>query len=310
MIAARVLARHSPRMHRRQFITTSAAAVASAPLLQAEALGKKRRNPFCVFTKPFQSLSYDDLADLIAELGFDGIEGTIRPGGHITPEQVPDELPKMVEALRKRKLELTIMASGINNADDKLNVQQLRVAAKLGVKRYRMGYYKYDLKRPVVKQLDEFRPILKNLVALNKELGIQAVYQNHSGSNYVGAPLWDLHELFKPHDPAHVSVGFDMSHAKAEGTRAWPLHANLLRPRIGALYVKSFKWVDSKRENCSLAEGIVDKKYPRQLIASGFTGPINLHEEYLNHRDPKMIPQHVDAIRKDIVTLKSWLGWS
>ena len=309
MIAARVLARHSSRMHRRQFITTTAAAVASAPLLQAEALGKKRRNPFCVFTKPFQSLSYDDLADLIAELGFDGIEGTIRPGGHITPEQVPDELPKMIEALRKRKLELTIMASGINNADDKLNVQQLRVAAKLGVKRYRMGYYKYDLKRPVAKQLDEFRPILKNLVALNKELGLQAIYQNHSGSNYVGAPLWDLHELFKVHDPKHVAVGFDMSHAKAEGTRAWPLHANLLRPRIGALYVKSFKWVNQHRTNCSLAEGIVDKKYPRQLIASGFTGPINLHEEYLNHRDPKLIPQHVAAIRKDIVTLKSWLGW-
>jgi len=30
----------------------------------------------------------------------------------------------------------------------------------------------------------------------------------------------------------------------------------------------------------------------------------------LNHRDPKMIPQHVAAIRKDIVTLKNWLGWS
>ena len=94
--------------------------MAAALLLHAETLGAKRRNPFCVFTKPFQSLSYDDLADLVAELGFDGIEGTIRPGGHITPEQVPDELPKMVEALRKRNLELTIMASGINNADDKL----------------------------------------------------------------------------------------------------------------------------------------------------------------------------------------------
>jgi sugar phosphate isomerase/epimerase len=308
MIAARVSSRHSRRMQRRQFLTTTVAA-AAASLLHAETLGKKRRNPFCVFTKPFQSLSYDDLADLIAELGFDGIEGTIRPGGHITPEQVPDELPKMVEALRKRKLELTIMASGINNADDKLNVQQLQVAAKLGVKRYRMGYYKYDLKRPVAKQLDEFRPILKNLVALNKELGIQAIYQNHSGSNYVGAPMWDLHELFKAHDPAHVSVGFDLSHAKAEAMRSWPLSANLLRPRIGALYVKSFRWDNNQRKNCSLAEGIVDKKYPRQLIASGFTGPINLHEEYLNHRDPKLIPQHVAAIRKDIVTLKSWLGW-
>ena len=143
----------------------------------------------------------------------------------------------MMAALKKRGLEMTIMASGINNADDKLNIQQLQVAAQLGIKRYRMGYHKYDLKKPVLNQMNELRPVLKNLVALNKELGLQAIYQNHSGSNYVGAPLWDLHELFKAHDPAHLAVGFDMSHATAEGTRAWPLHANLLRPRIGALYV-------------------------------------------------------------------------
>ena len=46
------------------------------------------------------------------------------------------------------------MASGINNADDKLNIRQLQVAAKLGVKRYRMGYHKYDLKQPILKQMN------------------------------------------------------------------------------------------------------------------------------------------------------------
>ena len=255
-------------------------------------------------------LSYDDLADLIAELGFDGIEGTIRPGGQITPEQVPDELPKMMEALKKRGLEMTIMASGINNADDRLNIQQLQVAAKLGVKRYRMGYYKYNLKKPIIDQIDNLRPVLKNLVALNKQLGLQAVYQNHSGSNYVGAPLWDLHELFKAHDPNHLAVGFDMSHATAEGTRAWPLHANLLRPRIGALYVKSFRWKDNKRDNCGLAEGIVDKKYPGQLIKSGYNGPINLHVEYLKPFTRENVPNQIVAIKKDILTLKEWLNWS
>lgn len=293
-------------MNRRQFIT-AATAVAATPSLLAK---QKRKNTFCVFTKPLQMLSYDDLADLIAELGFDGIEGTIRPGGQITPEQVPDELPKMMSALKKRGLEMTIMASGINNADDKLNIQQLQVAAKLGVKRYRMGYHKYDLKKPITGQMDELRPILKNLVALNKELGLQALYQNHSGSNYVGAPLWDLHELFKAHDPKHLAVGFDMSHATAEGTRAWPLHANLLRPRIGALYVKSFRWKDNKRDNCSLDEGIVDKKYPAQLIKSGYTGPINLHVEYLKPFTKENVPNQITAIKKDILTLKEWLNWS
>lgn len=294
-------------MNRRQFLTTTALA---APLLDAESRGKKRRNPYCVFTKPLQMLSYDDLADLIAELGFDGIEGTIRPGGQITPEQVPDELPKMMASLKKRGLEMTIMASGINNADDKLNIQQLQVAAQLGIKRYRMSYHKYDLKKPVLNQMNELRPVLKNLVALNKELGLQAIYQNHSGSNYVGAPLWDLHELFKAHDPAHLAVGFDMSHATAEGTRAWPLHANLLRPRIGGLYVKDFRWTKNKRDNCPLAEGIVDRKYPAQLIASGYTGPINLHVEYLKPFNKENVPNQVAAIKRDSATLKQWLGWS
>ena len=293
-------------MNRRQFITAAAAAAATPSLLAKQ----KRQNSFCVFTKPLQMLSYDDLADLIAELSFDGIEGTIRPGGQITPEQVPDELPKMMEALKKRGLEMTIMASGINNADDRLNIQQLQVAAKLGVKCYRMGYYKYNLKKPIIDQIDNLRPVLKNLVALNKELGLQAIYQNHSGSNYVGAPLWDLHDLFKAHDPKHLSVGFDMSHATAEGTRAWPLHANLLRPRIGALYVKSFRWQDNKRDNCALADGIVDKKYPGQLIKSGYTGPINLHVEYLKPFTRENVPNQIVAIKKDILTLKEWLNWS
>ncbi len=131
-------------MNRRQFITAATAVAATSSLLAKQ----KRKNTFCVFTKPLQMLSYDDLADLIAELGFDGIEGTIRPGGQIVPEQVPDELPKMMSALKKRGVEMTIMASGINNADDKLNIQQLQVAAKLGVKRNRMGYHKDDLKKP------------------------------------------------------------------------------------------------------------------------------------------------------------------
>ena len=294
-------------MNRRTFIASSI--VTSIPAVSA-LTARRERNPLCVFTKPFQSLSYDEMAEIIADLGFDGIEGTIRPGGHITPEQVPDELPKMVEVLRKRKLELTIMASGINNADDKLNIQQLQIAAKLGVKRYRMAYYKYDLKRPIDKQLNELRPTLDNLVALNKELGIQAIYQNHSGSNYVGAPLWDLRELFAKYDPRYVAVGLDMAHMTAEGTRSWPIQANLMKPRIGSLYVKSFRWENNKRKSCPLSEGIVDRKYPRELLKSGFEGPVNLHEEYINHRDPKLVHEHVKAIRKDVATLKEWLGWS
>ena len=78
-------------MNRRQFLTTTALA---APLLAAETHGKKRRNPYCVFTKPLQMLSYDDLADLIAELGFDGIEGTSGPAAKSPPSRCPMSCPR------------------------------------------------------------------------------------------------------------------------------------------------------------------------------------------------------------------------
>ena len=297
-------------LSRRKFVRLCAAAsvgVTAAPLLMAK--DKPPRNKFTLFTKQLEALSYDRLAEAVAEMGFDGIEGTIRPGGHVTPERVPDDLPKFVEALKKRGLELTIMASGINNAKDPLNVQQLRVAAKLGVKRYRMKYFMYDLKKPVAKQLDEIRPALKDLVALNRELGLQAIYQNHSGRDYVGAPLWDLVELFKTHDPKHLAIAFDVGHATLEGTHTHVLQGNLVRPHLGSIYVKSFRREGNKIEWCGLSQGVVEGQWVRALVEADVTVPVNMHEEYIDHRDPKLVPEHLKAMRKDMATLKEWLGW-
>ena len=297
-------------LSRRKFVrlcTAASVGVSAAPLLMAK--DKTPRNKFTLFTKQLEALSYDRLAEAVAEMGFDGIEGTIRPGGHVTPERVPDELPKFVEALKKRGLELTIMASGINNAKDPLNVQQLRVAAKLGVKRYRMKYFMYDLKKPVAKQLDEIRPALKDLVALNRELGLQAIYQNHSGRDYVGAPLWDLVELFKTHDPKHLAIAFDVGHATLEGTHTHALQGNLVRPHLGSIYVKSFRREGNKIEWCGLSQGVVEGQWVRALVEADVTVPVNMHEEYIDHRDPKLVPEHLKAMRKDMATLKEWLGW-
>src|SRR5687767_994497 len=73
---------------------------------QEEATNKKQ--PICVFTKPFNSLSFDQLAEGIKALGADGIEAPIRKGGHIEPREVEDRLPLLVEALRQRGLEITV----------------------------------------------------------------------------------------------------------------------------------------------------------------------------------------------------------
>ena len=44
----------------------------------------------------------DGQAELVAEVGWDGIECPVRSKGQVEPERVEEDLPKMVEALRMK----------------------------------------------------------------------------------------------------------------------------------------------------------------------------------------------------------------
>ena len=297
-------------MNRRQFLAATTAGIAVSKAAMSLAAIKPVRQPICAFTKPFNSLTFDQLADRMAEIGFDGIEAPIRPGGHIEPEQVPDELPKLVEALAKRNLEVTVLTSNINDPRNPLTETVLSPAAKLGIRRYRMQYFKYDLDKSIRQQIENWKPQVRDLAAMNKELGITGLYQNHAGRNYVGAALWDLPLLLDGIDNDQVGVAYDIRHATVEGGTSWPVTFQMVRPHISTVYVKDFQWLESARpKNVPLGEGRIDgPEFVKLLRRSKYDGPISLHEEYLDHKDPQLVPRHLAALKKDLATLKKWLG--
>src|SRR5436189_1216657 len=100
------------QINRRQFAVTSAttaAAFTMAPQLIA-APKPAGRYKFCAFIKFLTALKYDEMADAIAEAGFDGVEVTARQKeAYIHPDRAADELPRLMEVLDKRKLEITIL---------------------------------------------------------------------------------------------------------------------------------------------------------------------------------------------------------
>ena len=55
----------------------------------------------CIFSKHLQFLDYDTLGKIVAEMGFDGIDLTVRTGGHVEPATVKTDLPKAVAESRK-----------------------------------------------------------------------------------------------------------------------------------------------------------------------------------------------------------------
>jgi sugar phosphate isomerase/epimerase len=288
---------------RRHFLKTCAATAALAPLAT---FAKQNRWTFCAFEKPLQFLSYDDMAALMAECGFNGIEATVRKGGHVLPERVEEDLPKMVDALKKHGLEMTILTSDINTADERSR-KVLSTAKQLGITRYRMLWYNYDLSKPVRPQLEAIRPQVQDLVAMNREIGVQALYQNHSGAKMVGAPLWDIYDVIREHDPKHISIAFDIMHATAEGGLDWPIQFNLVQSHLGAVYCKDFMWVNKKTHGAALGTGQIDKTFFDLVKKSNFTGPVSLHVEYLDGKtkDRKIC---ADAFKRDFATLRNCLN--
>lgn len=298
-------------LDRRTFLATTAATTASVLsgnlTADDQAATKKTQHELCVFTKPFNSLSFSELADRIAEMGFDGIEAPIRKGGHIETEAIADELPKLVEALAERNLNITLVTSDINDPDDRITSKFLRTLGTLGLKRYRMKYLKYDLDLPIGNQLTEWNARLKQLAAMNHEYGVQGLYQNHAGTAYFGASVWDLAQGLDGINPDDLGVAYDIRHAKVEGANSWPIAFNMIKPLIGMIYVKDFDWDGTKVKNVPLGKGHVPAKFFSMLADTGFAGPISLHEEYLSHKDPKLVPQHLAAIKRDLAVLREML---
>lgn len=302
-----------PSLTRRDFLARTALAVGAVGLAARSTAfaedAAANRFKIIGFSKPFRTYSAEETADYVAEIGWEGIECPVRSkDGQIHPERVEEDLPKMVEALKKRGKEVTIITTEIQDASNPLTQKVLRTAQKLGIKRYRLGFWHYSKTRPIPEQVVEIGAQLRDLAALNKELGLKAGFQNHSGPDYVGAPIWDVWTMIKDLDPKCIGMCFDIGHATIEGGLCWPVQAQLILPHLTAVFVKDFIWEKGpkgwKTTWVPLGEGEVHKAFFDNLKKSSYNGPICQHQEYPLGDKAAMLA----SMQKDLATLKSWLA--
>jgi sugar phosphate isomerase/epimerase len=295
---------------RRHFLVTMTSAAGVHALRPPAASGCEGLEPqFILFTKHFLGLDHERLADVLASLGVTCVEAPIRPKGHVEPERVADDLPRFAQVLKDRGVAISVISSSINAVVAEQHTEEvLRTARVLGISRYRMNWYYYDLKKPIWAQLDEIRPRLRDLVAFSKEVGVLPCYQNHSGRNYVGAPVWDMALLMRDYRPTELAWCFDLMHATIEGTLSWPIELNLARDHIEMVNFKNFVWQGKGIKDVPLADGVIDRGHVDALRSSGFRGPVTLHVEHLEHlpRDGAYLEKAIAATRKDMALLRSW----
>ncbi len=302
-----------PGICRRDFLsaTSTTAGIAfvlpaSRPNIRAKGLFQ---GPFCLFSKHLPQLDWTSLAKRVKEAGFDGVDLTVRPGGHVLPENAARDLPRAVNAIRSEGVQVPMITTALTSSDDPAAEPILATAGGLSIPYYKPGYYHYaynDIRSELRKAGEE----LRQLVALGARHRVQLGFHNHAG--YLGAPVWDADRVLGDLDPKWAGFYFDVRHAVAEGGDAgWKIAFLLVASRLKMIAVKDFYWERGpagwRQVNCPLGEGMVDwKAYCSLLAAAGFQGPVSVHLEYPIPGDsPEDEEQYaLKAARRDLEFIK------
>src|SRR5881409_2562234 len=101
------------KMKRRDFVTGGAALP-----LAAAATAPSSRPTLCFFSKHLQDLNYDRLGKALHDIGFAGVDLTVRPQGHVLPERAAEDLPRAYEIIRSHGIEVPMISTGLLSASD------------------------------------------------------------------------------------------------------------------------------------------------------------------------------------------------
>ena len=300
---------------RRQFVQVTAAAGAATVLQARGVLGAAPgfRGILCFFSKHLPNMDGPRLGRTMKTLGFDGVDLTVRPGGHIDPKRVALDLPPFVEKIRKEGVSVPMITTEILSDADPVARPTLETAAALGIPFFKPGYYRYAFV-DARKERDAAAAQIRSVAALSSRTGVHMGFHNHSG--YIGGNIWDIAPVIDTLDPKWAGYYFDVRHAVVEGgDGGWRTAFSLAAPRLPMIALKDFYWEKAatgwRIKNCPMGEGMVNwKAYFAMLAKAGFHGPTSLHLEY---EIPGATPEAVEANTiaaavKDLAFIKARLA--
>lgn len=271
-----------------------------------------------VFSKVLQFLDYQTTGEIAADLGFSGIDLTVRPNGHVLPEHVRTELPLAIEAIKKAGSDCKMISTNIESSVNQLDLDIIETAATLNIDYYRTNWFKYKKELSMEQSLVYYQKEIEKLGSLNQNLGIIGCYQNHDGRD-IGSSFWEIDTILKTVNPEYFGSQFDIRHAMVEGGKSWENGFELLKSKIKVIALKDYKWekINGKWKviHVPIGEGMVDfDTYFKLLKKNQIKPPVSLHLEYdlggaekgqkLISVDKKIV---FDAMKKDLKTIqKLW----
>ena len=226
-----------------------------------------------MFSKHLAELAWGDLGTAVRQAGFDGVDLTVRPGGHVLPARVTEDLPRAVAAIRDAGSLVAMLTTGLTQPDDPAARATFEAARAVDVPRLKAGYYRYAF-ADVRRELAEATTAFHALVRMAAAAGVVLAYHNHSG-DYVGAPVWDALRMIEGQPADATGLYFDVRHATVEGgLGGWRAAVQMAAPHLRMLAIKDFYWEKGTNGrwrvvDCPVGDGMVDWKAFGRRVEGG-----------------------------------------
>lgn len=226
----------------------------------------------CLFSQAFAEVEYAYLGEIIKQIGFDGVDLTIRPGGHVEPRLSNVDLVRAVESMAGPGLEVPLITTALISPYDPTVLPVLAIAGHTSVPLFRPGHWRAE--NPT------YLRDIAGLVSIGSHYKIAMALHNYTGEDE-GEAAWDVSTVLAGLDPRWAGAYFDPIHSLDR----WETDLKPLLPRLRAVALKDFKITKkegkSKATPCPMGEGDMD--WPRffaVLAQAKYFGPLSLRVDY------------------------------
>ena len=246
---------------------------------------------YALFTDNLADLTIEQTCRAVKDAGFDGLDVTLRPGGHVLPEKAEMGLSAASQIAERVGVTLLMASTAVTDTSSPHAEDVFASCAHYGIRKIKLGYWRYRPFGNLVKQLEECVQKLRRIAVLGRKYDVLPCVHVHSGPILAnGGPL--LYLILKNFDPKEVGAYVDPMHMTVEGGNSgWEMGLDLLAPWVALVGVKNFRWVEDGRDELGqqrfrsqytpLADGHAPlPQFMSRLKQLEYDGVVSLHSEY------------------------------
>ncbi|HVW11645.1 MAG TPA: sugar phosphate isomerase/epimerase [Bryobacteraceae bacterium] len=265
--------------------------------LTPEEVAKRRKDRtrpmLCVYSGCFAKLPVALLPQTIGGMGFEGVDLTVMPGGHVDPSKYMVQMDRAFQMFQDAALDVPMISTTYTSASQPFAYQVLYVSAELGARFCKLGAWPPP--GAVPGQNPAFRSaLLRNdlnqLAATSLQCRIASLIPNHAGS-YPGRSITELNALMPSMGKAVLGYCFEPAQSVIESgsPNGWESELRAALPRLGAVSLADVAIPKDQKDQtdaaptpCPLGEGVIDwKKFFSILAEASFRGPLSLRQDYM-----------------------------